>query len=360
MKRTNAIRIICWVMLLLPLAVLGQNLGVEVHGARGFLLPHRQNMMHLPDGPAHFGELRFFTQTNRDQNWKRVYHQPQIGVSARFFDLANRDILGYGLGIAAYFSSPVLMTERFAWHLELGGGPGFISKPFDYDNNYRNIAIGSYGNFFVVLGQRFTYAMSPRLDLAVAMSFNHFSNAAVALPNLGVNYPMLSVGLSYRPQRIFNDTNDYEDFLPQVESCWTVAGNFGVKQSLRPFDATYPTYSMYGGRQIGLSQKSSINLGGDIFYNAALFHYRNELGEAISALENLQAGLHVAYGLHIGQAVVSVTMGGYVLDSYKRDGFLYHRAGFRYLINEHWGMNISLKTHFFKADYFELGLAYRI
>lgn len=316
--------------------------------------------MHLPNGPAHFGELRFFMQTNRDQNWKRAYRQPQIGISARLFDLANQDILGYGLGIAAYFSSPVLTTERFAWHWELGGGPGFISKPFDYDDNYRNIAIGSHGNFFVMLGQRFTYAMSPRLDLAVATSFNHFSNAAVALPNLGVNYPMVSVGVSYRPERIMNDTNTYIAIKHVMPSCWTITGNFGVKQSLRPFDATYPTFSLFGGRQIGLSQKSSITLGGDIFYNSALYHYRHALGEPVSGIENMQAGLHLAYGLHIGQAILCVTMGGYVLDSFKRDGFLYHRAGFRYLITEHLGLNISLKTHFFKADYFELGLAYRI
>lgn len=338
---------------------LAQGLGAEMHLARGFLLPHRKNMAHLPEGAAHFGELRLFYQTGTAKPWQLAYNSPQIGLSIRYFDLGNKQLLGHGLGLAALFSSPVIIQKRWTWHLEMGAGPGIITKPFDETSNYRNNAIGSHGNVFVTLGQRFTYSLSSRLDLAMALSFNHFSNAAFALPNLGVNYPMASLGVSYRPAYKDAEILQSASALDRVQSAWVVQSAFGFKQAIRPYGAQFGTFSLFGGRMIGLSAKSSITLGGDIFYNNALYHYRNALGEQIDPADNVQSGLHIAYGLHIANACVSLTMGAYVLDQYKRDGWSYHRAAFRYFFTEHLGFNLSLKTHLFRADFFELGMAYK-
>lgn len=354
-------RILIIIVFILGSAAQGftQGLGAEMHVARGFLLPHRQNMRHLPEGPAHYGEARLFFQTGSSKPWQRAYNNPQIGLSIRYFDLSNPQILGYGLGMAAYFSSPVLSNDRWGWHLEMGAGPGFISKPFDETNNYRNNAIGSHGNVFVTLGQRFTYSPTSRLDLAMALSFNHFSNAAVALPNLGVNYPMASLGVSYRPEHKNEFKLEENTVQNKIQSAWVIQSAIGFKQAIRPYGGRFGTFSVCGGRMIGLSEKSSITLGGDIFYNNALYHYRKALGEQIQPADNFQSGLHIAYGLHIADATVSITMGAYLIDQYKNDGLFYHRAAFRYFFTEHLGMNLSLKTHLFRADFFELGMAYK-
>ncbi|MEX2596056.1 MAG: acyloxyacyl hydrolase [Salibacteraceae bacterium] len=317
-------------------------------------------MAHLPMGPSHFAELRVFIQTNTDKEWKRLYRQPQIGATFRGFNLANKDLLGYGLGVAAYLSTPVIIQNRFIWHLEVGAGPGFISKPFDLEDNYKNIAIGSHGNVFIMLGQRLTYHATDRLDLAIGTAFNHFSNAAFSLPNLGLNYPTISLGLSYRPSRVESDSTAIARTKTRIESNWLFSLNGGVKQSIKPYNAKFPTFSLTSDRIFGISRKSSLALGLDFFYNEALYQYRNALGEAIDPQQNIQSGVHFGYGLHVADAMLLIQMGAYVLDSYKRDGFLYHRVGIRYFITDHLGMSLSLKTHFFKADYFELGLTYRI
>ena len=77
------------------------------------------------------------------------------------------------------------------------------------------------------------------------------------------------------------------------------------------------------------------------------------------ALDIIQSGIRIGYQIHIEELVVSLNLGVYILDSYRGDGFMYHRVSTRYYFTKHWGANLSLKTHFFKADFIELGAAYR-
>jgi hypothetical protein len=334
------------------------QLNVEAHALRGFLLPHRQNMLHLPQGPSNGLELRFTKQPSKNKAWSQLYQNPNLGLTIRGFDLANHTILGYGLAVGGIISSPVVTQNRFKWNLEMAAGLGFVSKPFDYKGNYQNIAIGSYVNAYIMLGQKFSYDLSDALELSTTLSFNHLSNAAYSLPNLGLNYSMVSLGIKTklppRPSQV-----PISDTLSRINGYWDISASFGVKETFIPRNKKFATYNVSFQKAMGVSKKSSIAPGIDLFYNSALKPAREVLGDSASGIQILQAGVRVAYQLHIDRLAVSLTQGIYLIDSYKKDGFLYHRAGLRYYLNQHWGMNLSLKTHFFKADFFELGAAYK-
>ena len=75
--------------------------------------------------------------------------------------------------------------------------------------------------------------------------------------------------------------------------------------------------------------------------------------------QNTQLGIRGGYTLHIDQMQLFLQTGVYVLDTYQKDGLLYSRVGLRYYFTEHMAVNLSLKTHLFRADYAEFGLAYR-
>ena len=352
--------IILSTMLLFAVGLFAQKspMGIELNYARGVLLAHRATMKHLPQGPAQAMELRIYTQTNGSRAWHNVYNRPQAGVSIKGFDLANKDLLGYGLSIAAYISSPVISSPQFKWNLELAAGPGIISKPFDDDDNYKNIAIGSYGNAYVFLGQRFSYQANDQLHVSLAMAFNHFSNSAYSLPNLGLNYPTVSFGIGYQLQQ-----STAVDSVPSEASRqtgkWITAFGLGLKEISYPKNVKYPAFSLMGERSFGLSRKSSVIAGFDLMYNSGLYATRNAEINTVSAIGNTQLGLKVGYNLHIEEAQIFLQAGWYAIDSYKLDGRFYHRAGIRYFFNDHFGTHLALRTHFFRADYFEAGMAYR-
>ncbi|MEQ9187098.1 MAG: acyloxyacyl hydrolase [Cryomorphaceae bacterium] len=332
--------------------------GFEGNIGRGFLLPHRQNMQHLPQYAAHVVELRMYRSGDGTKEWHALYPRAEIGIALRAFDLGNREVLGFGLGCAFYISSPILATDKFQWNAELGAGPGLVSKPFDRVENYKNIAIGSFFNAFIMLGQRFSYRVAERWDMNVNLSFNHFSNAAYALPNLGLNYPMALVGVKYRIEG--NEVDSISSVPTEtIRNFWTVGIQSGLKEYPLPYEAKHPAFIANVDYNIGLNKKTSLSLGTDAMYNLALLKYRRSLSEEVSNAENTQVGLRAGYNVHIDKMMIFLQIGGYVLDDYRRDRAVYNRVGMRYFFNESIGINLTLKTHLFKADYAELGIAYR-
>ena len=53
-------------------------------------------------------------------------------------------------------------------------------------------------------------------------------------------------------------------------------------------------------------------------------------------------------------------MGAYIRDYYKPEDPVYHRIGMRYQFTNGLVANFTLKTHFGRADYLELGLGYTL
>ncbi len=355
-------RLILSILLLfigLPLSAQWTTPRFEGNFGRGFLLPHRQNMKHLPQGPAHFAEGRVYHTVEGSKPWHTLYPKAEVGFALRVFDLANTDVLGYGIGGAFYLSAPILIKPKFQWNLELGAGPGIVTKPFNPGSNYKNVAIGSYGNVFIMLGQRFSYHLNERLDLNLNLSFNHFSNAAFTLPNLGLNYPMVSTGIGYRLPSKQPDSLSEVKAVEKVQNFWTVGFSNGLKEYTRPYKAKQPAFVALADYNVGLGRKSSFSFGADVMYNLALLQYRRAMYQELTALENTQIGIRAGYNLHVEDMLIFFQIGGYVLDTYGRDGWMYNRVGLRYFFTDSFGVNLSLKTHKFKADYAEAGVAFR-
>jgi len=314
-------RLILSILLLfigLPLSAQWTTPRFEGNFGRGFLLPHRQNMKHLPQGPAHFAEGRVYHTVEGSKPWHTLYPKAEVGFALRVFDLANTDVLGYGIGGAFYLSAPILIKPKFQWNLELGAGPGNLN-----------------------------------------LSFNHFSNAAFTLPNLGLNYPMVSTGIGYRLPSKQPDSLSEVKAVEKVQNFWTVGFSNGLKEYTRPYKAKQPAFVALADYNVGLGRKSSFSFGADVMYNLALLQYRRAMYQELTALENTQIGIRAGYNLHVEDMLIFFQIGGYVLDTYGRDGWMYNRVGRRYFFTDSFGVNLSLKTHKFKADYAEAGVAFR-
>lgn len=329
---------------------------VEAFYHYGFLLPHRASMTHLPQEMSSVGEFRLGISGDGSKQWHHIYNHPNIDFTARFFDLGNHEVLGYGVGIAAIFSSPLINHSRFQWFLELGAGPGLVTRPFNYESNYKNNAIGSYINAFILGGTKINYRVSPKIWLSASASFNHFSNASFSLPNLGLNYPVIGGGLKYQWKN--NIVDIQKDSIQKQTSLWQWNLLFGIKETYQPRNKKFIALTGSFGRRIGLDRKRSLLLSADVFNNTALMAIAESNNQPKSFLTNTQVGVSANYQLHINKVILFAGAGIYILDDYINDGLFYHGAGIRYFAYKNLGINLSLKTHFFKADYFELGLVH--
>lgn len=133
----------------------------------------------------------------------------------------------------------------------------------------------------------------------------------------------------------------------------------GLKEIPPPTGRKYSTLvlSVLGERRI--CYKSAFGIGLDGFYDSSLRPLiEQRSGVEPSAREVMQLGAVVSYSLFFDRFALKIQQGFYVLDAQRVNGNLYHRAGLRYSIGKHMYAQLTLKTHFAKADYGELGIGY--
>jgi hypothetical protein len=100
-------------------------------------------------------------------------------------------------------------------------------------------------------------------------------------------------------------------------------------------------------------------VGIDAFYDSSLRPLvLQRSGDSVTPSQVMQLGAVCSYSLFFDRFALKIQQGFYVMDAQRLNGSLYHRVGLRYAISNHLYAQLTLKTHFAKADYGELGVGY--
>jgi hypothetical protein len=340
---------------------LSDNLFIETKVHYGFLLLHHKKMRHLQTSHFSAYEINSGFQTYGKNAWDTLYSYPKIGLVFWYSDIGRSPYLGSAYALYPYMSFPLVQRGVFSLNFRLGFGMGYLSKPFDQHNNYKNIAIGSRINGVISFLFSTYWKINQQWSLTGGLGLTHFSNGAYKTPNLGINIPTVNIGVLYylsksQPERIKNSplkgNNKYEfnTFLA-----------FGLKEMYPPLHRKYFTAS-YSALFYKLNrQKNKYGLGLDFFYNTGnldvLYLPEDDL---YSNLSVIRIGISFAYELMYNRLSFLFQSGPYFKSRYKTDGNIYSRIGLRYNVSDHWFINLTLKAHFGKADHVEFGLGYKL
>lgn len=364
----------CWILLVLSVFALQANAqfnqplkhsqSIRLATQYGFIIPHRPTMRHLIIDHVPSFELSYQKEVSGEELWHALFLHPGYGVTLYHVDLGNPDVLGRGTGIYPYVSLPLAQSSKWSYQVKVGMGLVFLNSPFDLEDNPKNIAIGSKINSLFIFQNEFEYLFSERLSLSTGLSFTHYSNASVRVPNLGLNIPSLRFSVNYHfgeesSSRIHQGKDHSNDFT-SVTSLF-IMGNGGLKEAYPAGGQKFGAFTLSAMVRKSLSWKSVLYVGVEGFQNRSLL-YQSEV--ANEPLENYwqisQLGLHANYTLKLGKLEMYVGPGIYALSRWKGDGLWYNKLGIRYWASGKWMLMTSLKTHNTKADYFEVGIGYHL
>lgn len=329
--------------------------GIQFAIKKGFLIPHRAVMHHLLQGHSTGFTIGWIRQTLSGEEWYNTFRQPQHGLKFNYMDIGNKDVLGTSWSLAGNTFIPFWRCNRFAIQGHLALGLNYMTKRFDQTENPKNNAISSHMNSFVLVGKAYEYSFS-RLALRLEVEMAHMSNGAAKLPNLGLNVANINLGASYffNPlnKNAFKMNNSEPNFSPQAY--WKLFGAISTKQV---FPTGGPNFLM-GSASVfwhrHWRRKLAFDVGLDVFQNGSL----QRAYPTSSWLQRKQIGIYGGYVLPINKLQFTVGMGCYVKNDFNPDGPLYHRFGTRYHLNDRWVANLTIKSHWGKADYFEYGVFY--
>jgi len=298
--------------------------------------------------------------------WHSAYNMPEHGIDLTFINTGNPKQLGqqYSTGyllnlpLNRYKKNNLAKKHVYKNWLGLGIGCGYATRIWDLRDNHQAAVLGSHVNIALTLQYSARIAQLGRSELRAGFRITHFSNGAYQIPNLGTNNA--GVFLSYGLRRAVNVPVADRNNVPDIERYrTTVALTVGLKEIPPPLRKKYPAYTFSLLREKRFSYKSSVGLGIDVFYNSSLRTLMERKADHIIPRSDVfQSGLVLSYTLHFDRFELKMQQGFYLYDHYGLDGKFYNRFGLRFRITEYLFAQMTLKTHFAKADFGEWGFGW--
>lgn len=238
-----------------------------------------ENPNHEAYGAYHAISGKYGIHTNGKQLWQQLYANPIYGFGIyKCFFTNDYDELGNPFAVFSYIDLPLKRWKKWSldWEMEFGIAFNW-NKHAPRENNYF-YPIGTYSTVFVDGGLNATFQIGKRFDLSAAVTYTHFSNGALKLPNLGINMFGGRLQISY----IFNDRPEIQLYeIPKYQKEWEYIAllapsmrQVGFEYFSENGDTLVQTFN-YGilsfsttfNRQI--SHKIKFGGGFDISYNSA-------------------------------------------------------------------------------------------
>ena len=336
------------------------NLKVMANYHTGFNLPEYPFFIPAANDFVRAAEISFLKESRGKHIWEQLYNYPEYGLSLQYSSLGNDDILGRELALTYFFKVYYMGDSRFRLFNRIGLGLSYVTKKFDLEDNYWNVAIASHINMHFNLRLGGQYRLNEDFALNAGLSFDHFSNANASEPNLGINSLTGFAGLSYqlgqKTEKIIHEikphvrSNDLELFL-----------SVGSKHTR----SLSSEYFLTGSLSLHLTRKVyrafHLGVGVDLFYDSSVKTQLEKRDDEYKSHYDFQSGIHISQTVVFNRFTITIQEGIYIgLTDQLNDYVIYNRGIFQYRINERWAVRLAMKSNLHILDYPELGIGLKL
>ena len=332
----------------------------------GTILEHSPKIGHLITGHPEGFLLRYNYHSSGKEAWQRRHNYPDWGFSFAYQDMKNPS-LGEMYGVFSHINWYFFKRNL---QLSVGQGVGYMTNPYDKENNFRNSAYGSHLLSATFLKLNFHKPnIWNRIGVQAGISLFHFSNGAVKLPNTSTNTLAFNFGVNYqmddRREIDYMNNDDDEKITEPIK--FNLALRFGINESSVVGLGQYPFVIIVAYADKRLSRSSRIVFGSELFlsyflkelidYQVAAFPERDNTDD----YDFKRAGVFIGYELQINKLAPFVNLGYYYYNPFGFGDAIYNRIGLKRYFGkkeEIYGL-MSVKSHAAKAEALEFGIGYR-
>lgn len=346
------------------------KVSIQTEYVFGRILKHNIKFRPSPTEFTHGFEVAMYKQTLGEHAWQRKLHYPELGAAFLCFRHGDNEYFGNAyllMGVAKFW----IVRSRWAdFYVRAGSGIAIVPRHFNIVKNPDNSAIGSTLNSCAQVKLGVDVKPHPQVQINVGVSFTHYSNSAVQMPNLGVNVPGVNFGLrcflktdnrwSYNRNKIPKPMKRHEVMLKFSTSFQEQRPYGGPKFPIYGFTANYAYYTSITNKVLG---------GVTLDFNQAAYdfigYYGNNSNYSRGAY-SLQAGVFVGDEIMVGKIGIFFVAGAYVFNP-RKDLPVYTKIGANYYFaavgkkkTTRFFIGSNLKSHLFVAQYYEMssGIAF--
>ena len=333
------------------------NLFGSVTYGSGILAAHKSSMEYLVKDYYSYFNIEIGTSTYGKRPWETLFRYPSLGVGVYHGTNGNDEILGETTAFYGFISSPYHSEKKLSFGYKFSGGLSYLSKKFDIKDNIYNTAIGSNFNVFI------NFAFDLKIKLFNEKAFfktgfgmTHFSNGKIQSPNLGLNFIDWHFTAAYY---LGNQNKKLKKEFPKRDKhtfYLIMAG--GAKEDNEPNLGKYFAGNLTLEYEYAVMKKSSWGLGLDYFFDGVIYDSYKKQNDKEAFAHAGRIGLHLGYVFNYNKVGFIVQLGRYLKPYYTINGYIYSRIGLRAKLSKHLIANLTMKTHWAKADIVEFGLGY--
>jgi len=330
----------------------GQDAQYGGQGSFGFVLPHRAEMNAIVTG--HSWNAGIHRGNWSDDGWRRPW--------SRFGPVWEGLEIGWLNGgspnIGQVGSALWMIQIPFATNsrVQLGTGAGWAFSPYSIEDRPLSFALGSHLNAGLHLSVHRKLFTFHEQELSLSAGITHFSNGAIALPNLGINN--LFVRCSVFPSAESSETQRKEpESSKQFEDVhWKAAFSIrsGVRDVNLPGGPLHPISTLIFHLERAKRNHWGMILASDITYNQSL---RENADQALTVPDRLQLSSGIGAILHFGNVDLNMVEGWVWTNPDIALGRRHLTATLAYSVNPDIKIEMGLRSFRLRADYAFLGLS---
>lgn len=323
---------------------------IGTRGHLGAILIHTPALNTVRKSNPWGAELDLGWQYVSQRAWDFCNCYPRAGLAMTFWDWGNRPVLGHGITGVIYLEPIFLTRRKIQFSIRMGGGLAWMSKPFHPTRNPGNQAYSTSINFPLMVNAALNYRIDQHWNFRLSGDFNHVSNGGLRLPNKGINYPTVGLGMDYAIKAIdfVERAKNERKIIPSPRTRFSFAGLLTFKNGAVGNDDDQ--YGVYGGTIQGvhyLGKWSGLNLGAEWVVDNARRARMNFWGQEES---HHRGGILFGHEFLLGRVSFSQQLGVYFYDRWKENDPVYQRFGLSIRLTNHIFAGLNLKTHRHVAD----------
>lgn len=336
-----------------------QYAGVQSH--YGFIIPHSKTIKDISHTKPFGFELNYNRLHTSLNDWK-VFNAYWIsGIETRYFNYQNPDILGSVFDVSI-FAEPVLRyRKKWLWSIRGGAGFSYHSKIYDEVHNPLNFFFSSRIAFPLYVDLRLKRQIAPASFLCLSGCYNHISNGGIKLPNKGMNFPTLALGLEVYQ----NDIPVLEGkFIPDKEKIRETFLTFQVLNSFKVLDKTEELpeklafiYGFHSRISRSLSAFYALNAGAECIFDG---YIRETILREQTNIDYKRIALTFGQEFLLGKMIFSQYFGAYLYSPFKSNHFAYQKYELFYKLSQRLLAGVFLKAHLQVAELMGININYKI
>jgi len=271
------------------------------------------------------------------------------GTCFNYVNFNHKD-LGYALTGLAHIEPFFKLNSEWRISVKLGTGLAYMSNPYHPTDNPQNLTYSSRIAFPLYVGANTYYFFNKQTAVKINLSYQHISNGGFKQPNLGINYPVIGLGLEHAldtysipPKKALGQ---YEK-----ERCVGLLMGYSIKEDTTNTNNQHvATAMLFYSRQV--TRINSIT--------GAISTEYQQIAQSSNALDEWSIAPMIGNELIFGKLLFGQQIGAYILRGESAPNALLQNYYLLYKINSNLRTGVNLKVHGRVADYlsFQFGLVF--